>query len=502
MADQEKPVVDEAVSNGEDRVTVEYKPNADAESGVVQINSPDGKSALTPLHTRRDSRIPILFERAAKSWWNPKFDSSILEEMHIKISQPQTRKRFQYALGYIILSCIAWCIFFSIMQLTYWKAFLSGSIVLVLITAGVLGFSFTKLYEHYVVLTSVFISVVVCMFCLLYFISPVDNGCMSAVGVFTGSIEILLMMYTVIPMPLYLCAGLGTLYSVLFELLSGFLTDMNDLNFILARVCIHICIHLIGVHIFIMSQVRKRSTFLKVGQSIMLHSELKVEKSLQQQMIHSLMPPQVAKKVMEMRGDDQKREDAVGPQQVSNDNAFNFRSFHMDQIENVSILFADIVGFTRMSSNKSAELLVSLLNDLFGRFDVICDHCGCEKISTLGDCYYCVSGCPTPRPDHAKCCVEMGLAMCKAIQDFNHDHNEEVDMRVGVHTGFVLCGLVGTRRFKFDVWSHDVTLANIMESSGKPGRVHVSDQTLAFLQDQYDVEPGKDEPGESLMINH
>jgi adenylate cyclase 9 len=298
---------------------------------------------------------------------------------------------------------------------------------------------------------------------------------------------------------LYLCAGFGIVYSVLFELLSGFLTDMNDLYFIMARICLHMCIHLIGVHIFIMSQVRKRSTFLKVGQSIMSHSDLQVEKSLKQQMIHSLMPPQVAKKVMESRGDDQKREDAIGQHNLNNDTAvssqLHFRSFHMDQIENVSILFADIVGFTRMSSNKTAEHLVSLLNDLFGRFDVICDKCGCEKISTLGDCYYCVSGCPTPRPDHATCCVEMGLAMCKAIQDFNHDHHEEVDMRVGVHTGFVLCGLVGTRRFKFDVWSHDVTLANIMESSGKPGRVHVSDQTLAFVKGQYEVEAGNDEQG-------
>ena len=85
----------------------------------------------------------------------------------------------------------------------------------------------------------------------------------------------------------------------------------------------------------------------------------------------------------------------------------------MHRMENVSILFADIVGFTKMSSNKTAHQLVGLLNDLFGRFDFLCQKNGCEKISTLGDCYYCVSGCPEPRPDHAKCCVEMGLAMIK-----------------------------------------------------------------------------------------
>lgn len=81
--------------------------------------------------------------------------------------------------------------------------------------------------------------------------------------------------------------------------------------------------------------------------------------------------------------------------------------------QNVSILFADIVGFTKMSTNKSASQLVAILNELFERFDELCLINCCEKISTLGDCYYCVSGCPEPRTDHAVCCVEMGL--CKYL---------------------------------------------------------------------------------------
>lgn len=80
-----------------------------------------------------------------------------------------------------------------------------------------------------------------------------------------------------------------------------------------------------------------------------------------------------------------------------------FRPFHMASMDNVSILFADIVGFTKMSSKKTAEQLVEILNDLFERFDDLCILNGCEKISTLGDCYYCVSGCPEPRADHAAC---------------------------------------------------------------------------------------------------
>nr|CDS33958.2 adenylate cyclase type IX [Hymenolepis microstoma] len=118
----------------------------------------------------------------------------------------------------------------------------------------------------------------------------------------------------------------------------------------------------------------------------------------------------------------------------------------------------------------------------------------CEKIATLGDCYYCVSGCPNAVPDHAERIVEMGRSMCVAIQQFDEDHAEQVNMRVGVHTGKVICGLVGTRRFKFDVWSNDVTLANQMESSGMAGKVHISETTLEFVKDIYQVSEGEPVP--------
>ncbi|KHJ78186.1 adenylate/guanylate cyclase catalytic domain protein, partial [Oesophagostomum dentatum] len=114
-----------------------------------------------------------------------------------------------------------------------------------------------------------------------------------------------------------------------------------------------------------------------------------------------------------------------------------FRPFTMNLMTDVSILFADIAGFTKMSSNKSADELVNLLNDLFGRFDYLCKMGGLEKISTLGDCYYCVAGCPEPCADHAIRTVEMGLNMIVAIRQFDIDRGQEVNMRVGIHTGKV-----------------------------------------------------------------
>ena len=95
-----------------------------------------------------------------------------------------------------------------------------------------------------------------------------------------------------------------------------------------------------------------------------------------------------------------------------------------------------------------------------------------------------------------------GLAMIDAIRQFDEDRNESVNMRVGIHTGTVLCGIVGKTRFKFDVWSNDVTFANKMESCGKPGKVHISEQTYGFISNEYFVEPGEMLDGKSLLHMH
>lgn len=154
-----------------------------------------------------------------------------------------------------------------------------------------------------------------------------------------------------------------------------------------------------------MTNVRMRDTFMKVGQSLLVKRQLVMEKQLKEKMIHSVMPPKVSDWLITGGVDDEDDFDIDSEtgsmmRKVSSPRSSNqgdirknlFRPFNMNATENVSILFADIVGFTKMSSNKSASQLVGLLNDLFGRFDRMCSQCNCEKISTLGDCYYCVSG--------------------------------------------------------------------------------------------------------------
>ncbi|NWX08096.1 ADCY9 cyclase, partial [Caloenas nicobarica] len=488
---------------------------------------------------RRQKKLPQLFERASSKWWNPKFDSNNLEEACMERCFPQTQRRFRYALFYIGVACLLWGIYFGIHMREKRIVFMVPALCFLLVCVAFFVFTFTKTYARHYVWTSLILTLLVFALTLapqFQALKPVSGSgdmsnqtspadptdtCLSQVGSFSMCIEVLLLLYTVMHLPLYLSLFLGLSYSVLFETFGYHFRDENCFTLVgagavywelLSKAFLHICIHAIGIHLFIMSEVRSRSTFLKVGQSIMHGKDLEVEKALKERMIHSVMPRIIADDLMK-QGDDEsensiKRHSTSSPKNRKKKPSIQktpiiFRPFKMQQIEQVSILFADIVGFTKMSANKSAHALVGLLNDLFGRFDRLCEDTKCEKISTLGDCYYCVAGCPEPRADHAYCCIEMGLGMIKAIEQFCQEKKEMVNMRVGVHTGTVLCGILGMRRFKFDVWSNDVNLANLMEQLGVAGKVHISEATAKYLDDRYEMEDGKvmERVGQSVVAD-
>ena len=159
-----------------------------------------------------------------------------------------------------------------------------------------------------------------------------------------------------------------------------------------------------------------------------------------------------------------------------------------DSHSNVSVLFADLVGFTKMSQGMTARQLVEVLHALFSEFDQLVGEAGLEKIKTIGDCYMLVGGLPEARDDHASAVVATGLSMVEAMTRFNQIHQSDLNMRIGIHSGPVVAGVIGKHKFTYDLWGNTVNVASRMESSGTPGKVHISAQTAELLDSSFLLE--------------
>lgn len=156
-----------------------------------------------------------------------------------------------------------------------------------------------------------------------------------------------------------------------------------------------------------------------------------------------------------------------------------------DNFAEVTVLFADIVGFTQLSTQLSAAEVVNLLNQVFSRFDELAETYGLEKIKTIGDAYMVVAGLPQHRTDHASAIAQMALAMQQALKDLNAQNGYNLEIRVGIHTGSVVAGIIGLKKFAYDLWGDTVNTASRMESQGLPGAIQVSCVTYECLKESY-----------------
>lgn len=160
-----------------------------------------------------------------------------------------------------------------------------------------------------------------------------------------------------------------------------------------------------------------------------------------------------------------------------------------DGFASVTILFADIVGFTQLSQQTSPADLVQLLNHIFSAFDRLSEKHQLEKIKTIGDAYMVVGGLPIPRPDHAEAIAAMALDMQDAIADFNAQNKSDLTMRIGINTGAAIAGVIGTKKFIYDLWGDAVNTAYRMESHGIPGEIQVTESTYNLLKNKYSFQP-------------
>lgn len=152
------------------------------------------------------------------------------------------------------------------------------------------------------------------------------------------------------------------------------------------------------------------------------------------------------------------------------------------------MLFADLVGFTSTSAHHAPEHVVAFLDRVFASFDALVEKYGVEKIKTIGDAYMVASGVPTTRNDHASPMANLALDMLTAAQSIQ-PLDGQVQLRIGISSGPVVAGVIGDKRFGYDLWGDTVNVASRMEASGVPGRIQVSEQTFRRLEDRYDFAP-------------
>lgn len=153
-----------------------------------------------------------------------------------------------------------------------------------------------------------------------------------------------------------------------------------------------------------------------------------------------------------------------------------------------TVLFADIKGFTTLAKDRSASEIVEILDRIFRRFDIVAEKHGLEKIKTIGDCYMAAAGLPIPKVDHVDRAVLMGLDIVTEMSEMREDFDVEIDVRIGIHTGPLVAGVIGTKKYSYDIWGDTVNVASRMESHGIPGKVQVSDDVRKVLGERYKIE--------------
>ncbi len=203
-----------------------------------------------------------------------------------------------------------------------------------------------------------------------------------------------------------------------------------------------------------------------------LYDQVVAEQLVSERLLKNVLPESIAERLK-------------GRPEVTAD---SFNEIIADRFAEVTVLFADIVDFTKFAEGVRAEVLVSVLNDIFSRFDVIAGKRGLEKIKTIGDSYMAAAGLPVPVTDHAIRAGNMALDMIEEMERFNALWGQNLKVRIGIDTGAVVAGVIGKRKFLYDLWGDVVNTASRMESHGVAGRIQVTDSSRRRLTDTFTLE--------------
>jgi class 3 adenylate cyclase/CheY-like chemotaxis protein len=223
-----------------------------------------------------------------------------------------------------------------------------------------------------------------------------------------------------------------------------------------------------GANDFLNKPVDIQDVALRVGNAVYtkhLHDQLQIEQERSDQLLLNILPKPIAERMKQ------------GETNIA------------ESFPDVTVLVADLVGFTTLSAHIGPEQIVQLLNEIFSAFDLLTEKHGLEKIKTIGDAYMVAGGISFPRPNHAEDSAALALEMQTEIARLNHEYNTSVRLRIGICTGPVVAGVIGRKRFAYDLWGETVNLACRLEATGVAGRIQIAESTRERLKDNYQFTP-------------
>lgn len=298
---------------------------------------------------------------------------------------------------------------------------------------------------------------------------------------------LIITCHVFLPFPTRIQACAATIVITSFEIIVTYISRRDNncradylTLYSIADIIFYASSAMIGFQITFLLEIAIRRTFLNHKYCIQSTYKLNYEKEQQEQLLRSCFPQHLIEQIRnEIR-------DSIARISKRQSQPFKpFYNLYVEKYENVTILYADIVNSMNLTDKLNPAELVETLNELYGRFDELAEKYSCLRIKLLGDCYYCVSGLPEYDEDHAMNCLLMGLGMIKIIQSIRQSRNVDIDMRIGIHSGSVLSGLLGLRKWQFDIWSFDAMKASSMEHDGQPGFVHITQETLDLISKKH-----------------
>jgi class 3 adenylate cyclase len=320
-------------------------------------------------------------------------------------------------------------------------------------------FSFTRFYKPIMQPMASLVSLAVC----LGSVAIMALARKEEVGVnfyFVGLMLTLLVIFTFFRLSFGYAAAVGWItfgaYQWIAIFRQGMLSDPNDIVIFAVSNFYLISVNLVGMAVNYFTQLSLRRDFLQ-------QRMIEQERAKSERLLLNVLPAPIAERL--------KRGEAIA-----------------DQFAAVSVLFADIANFTPLSERLPPEQLIALLNQAFSAFDQLAEKHGLEKIKTIGDAYMVVSGLPLPRSDHAEALADMALDMQKAMVHLRRNGLEGMELRIGMSSGPVVAGVVGLKKFIYDLWGDTVNTASRMESHGVAGEIQVSKATYTLLKDLYTFE--------------